>query len=118
MLGKIFTKILNWGLTNYVRRENIIVEEQAGFRAGYATVDNVFVIESILSERLSRPRQKLYVCFIDFRKAFDSVPRQAVWEKLFDYGIRGKFLAVLMSIYMGCTFMVKTGISTLSDPDS
>uniref|UniRef100_A0A3Q1GCK8 Uncharacterized protein n=1 Tax=Acanthochromis polyacanthus TaxID=80966 RepID=A0A3Q1GCK8_9TELE len=44
-------------------------------------------------------KKKLFCAFIDYRKAFDMVWRQALWYKLLKMGIKGKFLAVVKSMY-------------------
>ena len=42
-----------------------------------------------------------YTCFVDFRKAFDTVDRELLWEKLMMYGITGNFLNCLKAMYQG-----------------
>jgi hypothetical protein len=45
------------------------------------------------------PGKKLYTCFVDFRKAFDIVPREKLWRVLEGIGVGGHFLACLQSMY-------------------
>ena len=52
--------------------EKIIAEEQAGFRAGRSTTEQIFNLR-ILCEKYLQHRQDLYHVFIDFKKAFDRV---------------------------------------------
>ena len=52
--------------------EEIIVEEQAGFRAGRNTTEQIFNIR-ILCEKFLQSQQNRYHVFIDFKKAFDRV---------------------------------------------
>ena len=52
--------------------EEIIAEEQAGFRAGRSTTEQIFNLR-ILSEKYLQHQQNLYQVFTDFKKAFDSV---------------------------------------------
>ena len=48
------------------------------------------------------------MCFVDLRKAFDSVPRAKLFYKLFkDYSIGGNFLKVLRETYKGNNVFVK-----------
>ena len=52
--------------------EKIIVEEQAGFRAGRSTTEQNFNLR-ILCEKCHQHQQDFYHVFIDFKKAFDRV---------------------------------------------
>ena len=52
--------------------EKIIAEEQAGFRAGRSTTEQIFNLR-ILCENYLQHQQDLYYVFIDFKKAFDRV---------------------------------------------
>ena len=52
--------------------EKSIAEEQAGFRAGRSTTEQIFNLR-ILCEKYLQHRQDLYHVFIDFKKAFDRV---------------------------------------------
>ena len=69
--------ILTDRLNSWAEDNQIIVEEQAGFRKGYSTVDNIFVLHSIIQHYLQRKR-KVYVAFVDFKKAFDTVSKEAL----------------------------------------
>ena len=52
--------------------EKIIAEEQAGFRAGMSTTEQIFNLR-ILCEKYLQHQQDLYHVFIDFKKAFNRV---------------------------------------------
>ena len=52
--------------------ETIIAEEQAGFRAGRSTTEQILNLR-ILCEKYLQHQQDLCHVFIDFRKAFDRV---------------------------------------------
>ena len=45
---------------------------QGGFTKGKRTVDNIFIIKTCVDKYLKVKRGKLYWCFVDFGKAFDS----------------------------------------------
>ena len=56
--------------------ENIIGPEQIGFRKGNTTTAHCMVL-STLAEKYSKPKKgKLFVAFIDFKSAFDSIQRE------------------------------------------
>ena len=49
-------------------------EEQAGFRRGKSTVEQIFILRNII-EQVVEWQSTLYITFVDFEKAFDSVHR-------------------------------------------
>ena len=44
-------------------------------------------------------KKPLYVCFVDFKKAFDKVSHLILWKKLISYGVGGRFLDTIRSMY-------------------
>ena len=70
--------------------EKIVTEEQAGFRAGRSTTEQIFNLR-ILCEYLQH-QQDLYHVFIDFKKAFDRVWHAAFWVTMKKYFISTKFI--------------------------
>jgi len=64
-MGKLFTRILNYRLSDWAESYNVYIEAQAGFRAKMRTVDNVFVLHGLLTHVINKC-QHLYCAFIDF----------------------------------------------------
>ena len=62
-----------------------------------------------------QPPSDVYVCFIDFRKAYDTVPHGALFYKLRRYGVTGKTYAFLHRLYEASTLRIRIGDS-LSEP--
>jgi len=106
IVGKVYTHILNRRLTKWASENEKIVEEQAGFRAGYSTVDHIFSLFSIV-QRFLQKNTKLYVAFVDFKKAFDLVDRNTLWHVLRRAGIHGKLYFALRGIYDTVTACVR-----------
>ena len=51
-------------------------------------------------QRQKGPAGKLYCCFaVDFKKAFDTVPRHLLWQVLEELGIHGRVLDIIKSLY-------------------
>ncbi len=97
-LAKLFSSILNDRLYNYM--ENKLSKFQIGFKRGCRTSDHIFTLNSLVKKYLKRrngPR-KLYACFVDFSKAFDSLWRPFILEKLFKYNVGGKFYRIIKNI--------------------
>ena len=58
VVSKVYTHILNKRLAEWVERGDKIVEVQAGFRAGYSTVDHIFILYAIVQNCLLKKRKK------------------------------------------------------------
>ena len=67
-----------------LQAEKIIAEEQAGFREGRGTTDQIFNLQ-ILCEKYLQHQQGLYHVFIDFKKAFDRVWHAALRANMKKY---------------------------------
>ena len=59
--------------------EGILAEEQAGFRKGRSTTEQIANVR-ILCEKYRDHQKEVHHNFIDFKKAFDRVWREALWE--------------------------------------
>ena len=68
--SKAMLKILQDRLQQYVNHE--LTDVQAGFRKGRGTRDQVASIHWII-EKAREFQENIYLCFIDYAKAFDSV---------------------------------------------
>lgn len=93
-LGKFFTSIINARL----QKLNLIDENQTGFKKNYSTIDNIFVLR-VLFDLLSKEKRKMYCAFIDFKKAFDTVWRAGLWQKMIESQIKGKCFNVIFNMY-------------------
>jgi len=99
VLGKVFTKCLTVRLSNYYETQKLMFEEQAGFRRGHSTIDQLFILQTCVTKYLSKPNGRVYCAYIDFSKAFDSVSHDHLFFKLIQDGVHGKFLSIMMSMY-------------------
>ena len=98
-LGKLFTSILQSRLNKYIEIHKILNPEQFGFRPNARTTDSLFILQQLL-HKYTKQHEKLYVGFIDYEKAFDSVWQSGMIHKLQKEGIQGKFLKVIKSMYL------------------
>ena len=98
VLAKLFAMTLEGRMSEWAESNNLRAAGQAGFRRDHRTTDNVFIMRTLIAAA-RKSHDKLYCCFIDFKKAFDSVPRQKLWEVLAARGITGPILQCLRSMY-------------------
>ena len=108
IFSKIYISVLTRRLTFYVNAYGILTESQAGFRKGYSTINNGFILYSIVSKNLTRKKKTVYVAFVDFQKGFDSVNRNIMYKILEKNGLSGKLLNSIKAIYKTVLASVKT----------
>ena len=101
--SKVMLKIMLNSLKPRV--EKIISEEQAGFRAGRSTTEQIFNI-CILCEKYLQHQQDLNHVIIDFKKAFDRVWHAALWATMKKYSISTNLIQVIKKLYNKATSAV------------
>ena len=63
-LGKVFTSILNNRLTAFSNLYNILLENQAGYRKGYSTIDQIFLLKGLIDLFINKSKM-LFCLFVD-----------------------------------------------------
>ena len=96
--AKIYSSIRNSRVMAYMENNNLLVEEQNGFRRNRACIDHVFSLASILQTNAYK-KSGTFTTFIDFKKAFDLIDREALFYKLLQNGIDGKMYWSVKSMY-------------------
>ena len=105
---KIYADILNKRLSFWLEQNDILAEEQNGFRKNRSCLDHLYVLQSIIKNRKLK-KKDTFVCFIDAKRAFDNVNRDMLWHKLMSIGISGIFLKAIQSLYDATKSAVKLG---------
>ena len=82
----------------YIEEKNLLRKEQGGFRKGYRTIDHIFTLLTLVNKHLSKG-EKLYACFVDLKKAYDSVWRDGLFYKLQKLGIDKKTTNIIENMY-------------------
>ena len=114
-LNNMFSASLNHRLKSYVESNKIINEEQAGFRPGYSTVDNLFVFNSLIHKYVYSNNSSLFGIFVDFKKAYDLIRRDDLVAKISGTGISSRMVKMLKSIYSEINACIKTGSHTVTE---
>ena len=78
--------------------EEHLAEEQAGFRAGRSTVEQIFNCRIMMEKHLQHQRE-LFHNFIDFKKAFDRVWHEGLWQVLRKFGIEEGLVTTIQALY-------------------
>jgi hypothetical protein len=128
-LAKLYAALLERRLSDWAETEKLRAATQAGFRRKRGTAENLFIMRYLTEYHQLPNTGGLYVCQIDFEKAFDKVPRHALWARLEERGVPIGMLAALQASYehvhmrvkingkLGAPFMSKQGVKQ-GDPTS
>ena len=106
-LGKLFCSILNQRLLEHVNVHNILHNSQTGFLPKTRTADHVLTLRTLVDKYVHQHNEKIYACFVDFKKAFDSVWHDGLLYKLPQINVGGSFYKLIQSLYLNCTCSVK-----------
>ena len=100
IISKFFEKYIYQHLSSYVEINNILCDQQAGFRKKSST--NISIAK-FLDKVISGVDEGVFGLgvFLDFRKAFDMVDHDILLDKMFHYGIRGTPLKLFKSYLSG-----------------
>ena len=94
--SKIFCRILLKRVDRAI--DPRLRQEQAGFRKGRGCIDQIFTLRNIIEQCLEW-NVPLYINFVDFKKAFDSVHRETLWRILLSYGVPPKIITLISMFY-------------------
>ena len=96
--SKVMLKVLQARLQQYVNRE--LPDVQAGFRKDRGTRDQIANIRWI-REKAREFQKNIYICFIDYAKAFDCVDHNKLWKILEKMGIPDHPTCLLRNLIAG-----------------
>ena len=104
-------KIVERVLENRIRELVMIDEMQFGFMPGKGTTHALFILRRLQEEFRGREK-KLYMCFVDLKKAFDRVPKKVMEWALRKKGLVEMLVQAVMSLYEGSKTKVRVGSGT------
>src|SRR6218665_681973 len=81
-----------------IRTETYMADEQAGFRKERGTRNQITNLR-ILMQKANEHQQPLFICFVDFKKAFDSIPHETLWVTMIEMGFPGHIINILTKLY-------------------
>ena len=102
----ILSSLLVWRMQIVMEEEGM--EEQADFQQFRETIDGLFVVNIGLQKR---KEHNLETCalFIDLVKAFDFVPREALFAVLRRFGLPDHFVTIVVRLHQNAIIKVKVG---------
>jgi sorting nexin-29 len=108
---KILSTIILARLTPYVNE--VIADHQCGFRRNRSIMDQIFYIRQIVEKKWEY-NGTVHQLFIDFKKAYDSVRREVIYNILLEFGIP-KELVRLIKMCLNESYSKVRACKLLSD---
>lgn len=117
--GKILSRIILERLKETT--DAVLRDEQAGFRQNRSCTDQISTLRIIVEQSIEW-NSSLYINFVDYEKAFDSLDRETLWKLLRHYGVPQKLTNLIKKMYEETTarvlhegklteaFEIKTGV--------
>ena len=108
LLAKLYATLLERRVSGWAEEHGLRASGQAGFRKDHRTSDQIFVLRTLI-EQQRLAGSVMYACFVDFKKAYDTVPRDLLWGKLEGMGIKGFVLDAIKALYADVPVCVRVG---------
>ena len=113
-LGKLFSSLLLNCILQFRKDRCPDYPNQLGFCKGAQCSDHILTLKTLIDKYVTKKRTKLFTCFVDYRKAFDLVCRDALLYKISQLGIDGPFFHCIKNMYQHSSTRIKL-IHKMSD---
>lgn len=105
-ISKVFAQVILGRLDRWAENGKWRAKSQFGFRKNMGTAEAVFVLRHLIDKSESN-KKPLFAAFIDFKKAYDSVPRDLLWRCLQKMGVHGLMCTMLQNMYADTKLCVR-----------
>ena len=106
-LLKIICSLLNNRILLQTKQRNLINKNQTGFKEKHRTADNLLTLKNVVKKYVTIGKGKLYACFVDFKKAYDSVWHEGLFFKMRRNNLQGKLLDLIIDILRKLNVLLK-----------
>jgi hypothetical protein len=96
-LGKLYAVVVERRLTPWAEEQGLQAREQAGFRHDHRVTDHLFTLRALVDR--AHAGKHAFAAFVDFFKAFDTIPRDLLWRRMQKIGLHRKMLSALQAMY-------------------
>ncbi len=89
-------------------------DSQCGFRKGHGCYDMTFVVRQLM-EKAVEHRAQQFLIFVDLKKAYDSVPMEALWMAMQKLSVPDHLIDIVRSFHEGMEARVRIGEELLEE---
>lgn len=107
LAAKLYAALLEQRVSAWAEAGGSRAEGQFGFRRQRSTAQAAFVLRT-LQDQHRQDGQQLWACFVDFKQAYDRVPRRRLWRRLQARGLGGSWLQAVQALYADVPMAVRT----------
>ena len=115
-LAKLFERLIAVRLNDFLKKNNILIKYQSGFRQNRSTRDNIFHLTQKVSESFNRSK-KVCAIFFDIAAAFDKVWHNGLIYKLTQMKLPLYLINWLIEFLKNRKFKVKVNNYTTDEFD-
>lgn len=107
-MAKLFGTVMENKISSWTEENSKCTKSREGFRKHHSTTYHLVALRVMMEE--SRLRDEgLYYCFVDFKKAFDMIPRKKLWERMEKLGVLEEYKTTVAKIYEKVKCVVRMG---------
>jgi hypothetical protein len=101
--AKLYDQLMNDRLSRWLR----VDAAQAGAQSGRGCIEQILTLR-LTMDYAKKQKRKLFLLFVDFKKAYDKVPRAKLLEQLKEMGCGGRMLTAISAMYQDTSFIIKS----------
>ena len=111
-MAKLLGSIIEQALSQWAESNGKRAKGQAGFRPKHSTIDHLFTLRVLMEESRLKGNH-LHCCFVDFTKAFDTIPRDGLWQRMGQIGVPKHLQLAVAQLYnqVRCQLRTQNGLS-------
>ena len=115
-LYRLYANLLRSMIQDWCIQHNKIPDTQYGFYPGRSTLQPLFILRHLkhAAQKMQTGSSRLYTAFIDFKQAYDSIPRGKLWDHLHNCQMPSHILSILKDLYHADEYTLLDGDKTAS----
>ena len=99
LFGKLFGSMVEQKISKWAETEGKRAKGQAGFRPKHFTIDHDITLRYLIEKVWDTQGSEAFCCFVDFKKAFDTVPRNKLWDRMEELEVPKELRSVVHRLY-------------------